>query len=40
VDDVIARMERLKHSALRGPSAPDTLQPTEPPTVTPREETH
>jgi len=40
VEDVIARMERLKRSALRGPSAPDTLQPTEPPTVTPREETH
>lgn len=40
VEDVIAQMERLKRSALKGPSAPRTLQPTSPPTVTPREETH
>lgn len=39
VDDVIARMERLKRSALNGPSAPDTLQSTNTPTVTPREDT-
>lgn len=38
VEDVIAQMERLKRSALKGPSAPGTLQPTNSPTVTPREE--
>ncbi len=40
VEDVIAQMERLKRSALKDPSAPSTLQSTDTPTVTPREETH
>jgi hypothetical protein len=41
VEDVIAQMERLKRSALKGPSAPTTLQPSDTPTVTtPREEAH
>jgi hypothetical protein len=30
-EDVLARRERLKRSALRGLSAPDTFQPTDPP---------